>query len=203
MPLYIVLDCGHNMLLHMDKARECIAAILKYGRKDRRLIENLWISFITTGDNIEAVVPLQELGQEAKQVCIHLLDHRANTRDFDKALLNRFSQELRKKSIDEPGDWRPLVLWISDGSHEELEKQSRGYWDRAKWPADFKALNCSEDDTVGVVRGFQEWISDYVYPKGTQLSRRGDDERLFERLVREEKRDGLLLPRPPQIRITM
>jgi len=204
-PLYMALDCGCNMVgPPIEKAKACISAILQEARQKPPCLESMWFSLIAVGDSMEVVTPLQKLGRDATKVSVPLLDHRASTNKFGEVLVNRFSHELRKKSITEVGDWRPLVLWVSDGSHEELEKQPRRCWDKAKWPADFKALNCSEDDIVSVLGGFNLWISELLYPRDTSVSRQGDDESLFERLVRGEEEKGLLplLPAPP-FRITI
>jgi hypothetical protein len=81
-------------------------------------------------------------------------------------LVKRFAQEIRRRSVAELGVTPRHYCGYQTGPTRNWKNGAIAIGVKAKWQADFQALNCSEDEVVGMVRGFRLWVFNLLFPDG-------------------------------------
>lgn len=154
LPVYLLLDCSESMIGDGLKAVQSgTETMLRSLRTDPHALETVWLSCIAFDSEARLLFPLTELTD------VQPPKLRVRPGTAIGAALNlcadRIQQEVRRTTADQKGDWRPLIILITDG-------QPTDDWSRALQrlgqqvkpsPANIYAIGCGEDvDTESLRR---------------------------------------------------
>lgn len=114
LPVYLLLDTSASMKGEpIEAVRKGIDAMIGSLRQNPQAIENVYISVLTFNRTAQVVVPLTDLvsfqmvemnatGQTALGAGLELLAEKINT-------------EVAKTTMEQKGDWKPIVFIMTDG----------------------------------------------------------------------------------------
>jgi uncharacterized protein YegL len=152
LPVYLLLDCSESMIGEGISALQSgMDALLRSLRTDPHALETVWLSCITFDREARLVFPLTEL----TEVQAPKLRVRPGTA-LGAALelcSERIQKEVQKTTASQKGDWRPLIVVITDGQPTDdwssaLRKLGTGVKPR---PANIYAIGCGDDvDTASL-----------------------------------------------------
>lgn len=146
LPVYLLLDCSESMIGESLTAVQAgVEMMLRTLRSDPHALETVWISCITFDQEARLAFPLSELTEvqaprlvakpgTALGAALHLCADRIET-------------EVRKTTSMQNGDWRPLVILLTDGQPTDSWKSALprlGQKVRPR-PANIYAVGCGED----------------------------------------------------------
>lgn len=205
LPVYLLLDCSGSMTGDpIESVRQGVRALIADLKGDPQALETAYLSVITFDSNAQQVVPLTELlsfqepnlqagGTTAMGAALQLLDQKLDT-------------EVRKSTMTQKGDWKPLVFVMTDG-------QPTDSWEDAANRIRSKrvghiigcAAGAGADDTVlkkltedvfrldnlspDTMKAFFKWVSSSIKTTSQSVSQGGAGTKLN------------LPPPPPQIQI--
>ncbi len=114
LPVYLLLDCSSSMTGQpIEQVRQGLRALLDDLSTEPMAIETVYLSVITFNSTAQQVIPLTELMQ-FKEPQIQASGATA----LGAALLlltDCLEKEVRKNTINQKGDWKPLVFLMTDG----------------------------------------------------------------------------------------
>lgn len=149
LPVYLLLDCSESMIGDgVNAVQQGVETMMRALRTDPHALETVWLSCIGFDREARLLFPLTELtdAQPPK------LTVRPGT--AIGAALNlcadRIQSEVRRTSIVQKGDWRPLVILLTDGQATDdwtsaLKRLGQQVTPR---PANIYAIGCGEDVDV-------------------------------------------------------
>ena len=115
LPVYLLLDTSGSMHGEpIEAVRNGMQTLVAALRQDPHALESAYLSVITFAETAAQVVPLTELAQFQ----IPALSA-AGTTSMGAALLllaERVQQEVAKTTVDQKGDWKPIVFMMTDGA---------------------------------------------------------------------------------------
>jgi uncharacterized protein YegL len=146
LPVYLLLDCSESMIGDSLAGVQAGAEMmLRSLRSDPHALETVWLSCITFDREAKLVFPLSELSDVQAP---HLV---ARPGTALGAALNlcadRIEAEVKKTTPDQKGDWRPLVILLTDGQPTDSWKSALprlGHKVRPR-PANIYAVGCGDD----------------------------------------------------------
>jgi uncharacterized protein YegL len=175
LPVYLLLDCSGSMAGEPVAAMEMgLRALLGDLRNDPQALETVWLSVITFASTAEQIIPLTEVNE------FHPPDlHAEGTTALGEALdllADRIRKEVRSTTLDQKGDWKPLVFVLTDGEPTDDWRRSaetfrlRGLAtvvacgagpevndDTLRWLGD-KVVRL-KDTQPGTLGAFMKWVS--------------------------------------------
>jgi|GEM_PF-1474614 len=181
LPVYLVLDCSGDMsgarFEAMNNGLKDFEAALK---TDPHALESVFVSIITFESEAQQLMPLTEAGQFKAPV----LEAQGGT-SLGKALdlLGQcIERDVKPKSPDHPGDWRPLIFLMTDGEPTDSWEGPAEKFKRraAELSANVIAIGCGPNVSTSVlkkitktvlmmpdwspegIKAVFEWISDSV-----------------------------------------
>ena len=114
LPVYLLLDCSSSMTGQpIEQVRQGLRALLDDLSTEPMAVETVYLSVITFNSTAQQVIPLTELMQ-FKEPQIQASGATA----LGAALLlltDCFENEIRKNTVNQKGDWKPLVFLMTDG----------------------------------------------------------------------------------------
>lgn len=146
LPVYLLLDCSESMIGESLAGVQAGAEMLmKSLRSDPHALETVWLSCITFDSEARLVFPLSELSD----VQLPKLEARPGTA-LGAALnlcADRIQTEVRRTTAEQKGDWRPLIILLTDGQPTDSWKSvlpRLGSKVKPR-PANIYAVGCGED----------------------------------------------------------
>jgi uncharacterized protein YegL/serine/threonine protein kinase len=113
-PVYLLLDCSGYMAGEpIDAVRMGLRALISDLRGDPFALETAWLSVITFDSTAKQVVPLTELAL-VQEPPINAGGGTSLGAAL-KLLADCINKEVRKGTVDKKGDFKPLVLLMTDG----------------------------------------------------------------------------------------
>lgn len=135
-----------------------VESLLRTLRADPHALDTVWLSCITFDRDARLVFPLTEL----TEVQAPKLRVRPGTA-LGAALelcADRIQQEVRKTTTDQKGDWRPLIVVITDGQPtDDWNPALRRLGSAVKpRPANIYAIGCGEDVDTAALQKLTEIV---------------------------------------------
>ena len=120
LPVYLLLDCSGSMMGEpIEAVRQGVKALVSELKGDPQALETAYLSVITFDSRARQIVPLTEL-MTFKEPAIKSGGATA-LGDALNVLMDCISNEVRKSTDTQKGDWRPLVFILTDGSPTDIE----------------------------------------------------------------------------------
>lgn len=114
LPVYLLLDCSSSMTGQpIEQVRQGLRALLDDLSTEPMAIETVYLSVITFDSTAQQVIPLTELMQFKEP---QIQANGATSLGAALRLLKDcLAKEVRKNTLDQKGDWKPLVFLMTDG----------------------------------------------------------------------------------------
>jgi len=159
LPVYLLIDCSESMIGQgIEAIRAGLSSMVGTLRRNPHALESVYLSVITYDANARLECPLTPL--------IDFQEPQFNLRPGTSLgaaltlLADQIQSEVRKTSHDNKGDYRPLVLLLTDGQpSDEWRKplQRIGVAARPR-PANIYAIGCGEDVDYSVLQGITDVV---------------------------------------------
>jgi len=146
LPVYLLLDCSESMIGEsLSQLETGVELLLKTLRANPHALETVWISCIGFDREARVLFPLKELS-DVQPPRLEVGPGTALGAALELCA-SRIRNEVRKTTADRKGDWRPLVVVITDGqSTDDLALGLQHLGQQAKpRPANIYAIGCGED----------------------------------------------------------
>src|SRR5665648_558629 len=114
LPVYLVLDTSGSMTGEpIEAVKNGVQVLVSTLRQDPYALETAFLSVITFDSSARQLVPLTELSM------FQMPDIQANGTtalgDALSLLASRSDSEVAKTTLEQKGDWKPLVFLMTDG----------------------------------------------------------------------------------------
>jgi uncharacterized protein YegL len=122
LPVYFLLDTSGSMNGEPIQAlNNALSGMINSLRSDAQASETLWISIITFDRVVNEVSPLTELPlfQLPEITCPQ--SGPTNTGKALELLFEKVTNEVKKGSPTQKGDWRPLLFVFTDGKPSDIQ----------------------------------------------------------------------------------
>lgn len=121
LPVYFLLDTSGSMYGEPIQAlNNALSGMINTLRMDAQALDSLWISIITFDREVKEVVPLTELANFQLPEITCPQSGPTNMGEALQMLSVKIPQEVRKGTVDQKGDWKPLLFIMTDGSPSDL-----------------------------------------------------------------------------------
>jgi uncharacterized protein YegL len=144
LPIYVLLDCSESMIgSGIAGIQTGIEMMVRTLQRNPHALETAYLSFITFDSRAELKTPLQPIDE----VQVPKLRVRPGTA-FGSALLllaERMMQEVRKNQPGAKGDFRPIVVLITDGQPSDEWRTPLKELHKATSIGNFYAIGAGDD----------------------------------------------------------
>lgn len=159
LPVYLLIDCSESMIGQgIEAVRTGLNSMLGALRRDPHALESVYLSVITYDSKARLECPLTTL--------LDFQEPRLTLRPGTslgaalELLADRIQSEVRKTSHDTKGDYRPLVLLLTDGQPSDnwrgpLSRIGASVRPR---PANIYAIGCGEDVDYSVLQSVTDVV---------------------------------------------
>jgi uncharacterized protein YegL len=114
LPVYLLLDCSSSMTGQpIEQVRQGLRALLDDLSTEPMAVETVYLSVITFNSTAQQVIPLTELMQ-FKEPQIQASGATALGAAL-QLLTDCLEKEVRKNTVNQKGDWKPLAFLMTDG----------------------------------------------------------------------------------------
>ncbi|MEO6753925.1 MAG: VWA domain-containing protein [Chthoniobacteraceae bacterium] len=152
LPVYLLLDCSESMIGDgLNAVQAGVETMFRALRTDPHALETVWLSCITFDREARLLFPLTELTD------VQTPKLRVRPGTAIGAALNlcadRIQSEVQRTTTEQKGDWRPLIILLTDGQPTDdwtsaLKRLGSNVKPR---PANIYAIGCGQDvDTASL-----------------------------------------------------
>ena len=121
LPVYFLLDTSGSMYGEPIQAlNNALRGMVNVLRSDPQALDSLWISIITFNREVTEVVPLTELVHFQLSEITCPQSGPTHTGQALEMLHTKVSNEIRKGSATQKGDWKPLLFLFTDGKPSDI-----------------------------------------------------------------------------------
>jgi uncharacterized protein YegL len=159
LPVYLLIDCSESMIGGgIEAVRSGIGAMLSKLRTDPNALDTVYLSVITFDAEARVVVPMTPL-LDFQEPPLHIRPGTALGSALN-LLADRIQCEVRKTSHDTKGDYRPLVLLLTDGQPSDnwQASLSRIGAQVVPRPANIYAIGCGTDVDYSILQGITDVV---------------------------------------------
>lgn len=145
LPVYILIDCSESMIGEgLAAVRTGITQMLSVLRQDPHALETAYISIISFGSSAQVLVPLTEITNVHEPKLV-LSQGTALGAAID-LLSEQIRKEVIKSSENSKGDYRPLVILLTDGQPTDNWKSAKNRFDNeiGKNVANLYVVGCGQ-----------------------------------------------------------
>ena len=146
LPVYVLLDCSESMIGDgVTALREGVCSMLTTLKRNPHALETAWISFIGFSSSARVLCELTPLEDVAEPEL--RLGNGTALGSALELLAERLMQEVRMGSVSAKGDFRPLVLLLTDGQPTDDWKIAKTKFDlvTSRMVANFYVIGCGDD----------------------------------------------------------
>lgn len=159
LPVYLLIDCSESMIGGgIEAVRSGFAAMLFKLRSDPHALETVHLTVITFDAEARTLVPMTPL-LDFQAPELHIRPGTSLGAALN-LLADRIQSEVRKTSHETKGDYRPLVLLLTDGQPGDDWKSSLdriGAQVKPR-PANIYAIGCGEDVDFSVLQSITDVV---------------------------------------------
>lgn len=146
LPVYLLLDTSASMKGEpIEALRKGIDTMIKALRQNPQAIESVYISIITFSNTAQVLIPLTDLGS------FQMSELQATGQTALGAALrlvtDRINSEVKKNTMEEKGDWKPIVFIMTDGVPIDDWKKGADYFTTCKTAYTIACAAGSHSDT--------------------------------------------------------
>jgi uncharacterized protein YegL len=129
LPIYFLIDVSESMVGEpIEQVQEGLAAIIKDLRTDPYALETVYISIIAFAGRTQKVTPLVELFNfYPPKLPIGGGTSLGNAIDF---LISEINISLQKTTLEQKGDWKPIIFLFTDGNPTDMYASSFDRWNK-------------------------------------------------------------------------
>lgn len=129
LPIYFLIDVSESMVGQpIDQVQEGMAAIIKDLRTDPYALETAYISIIVFAGKAQKVAPLVELYNfYPPKLPIGGGTSLGNAINF---LMDELDVSIKKTTLDEKGDWKPIIFLFTDGTPTDSYESAFDRWNQ-------------------------------------------------------------------------
>lgn len=129
LPIYFLIDVSESMVGGpIDQVQEGIATIIKELRTDPYALETAYISIIAFAGKAQRLTPLVELFNfYPPKLPIGGGTSMGNALDF---LITELNTSIQKTTMEQKGDWKPIVFLFTDGNPTDKYEASFERWNK-------------------------------------------------------------------------
>lgn len=190
LPVYLVLDVSGSMGGEpIEAVRQGVQLLLDDLQSNPQALETVWLSVITFGSNARQVVPLTEVG--AFQAPTLTIEGSTNLKDALTLLKSAITNEVRKNTPTQKGDWKPLIFLMTDGFPDSGWEEAAADIKRTK-PGNLIACAAGpsasdaalkqltevvvklQDCSAGSLNAFMNWVSASITLTSASIGANGD-----------------------------
>lgn len=205
LPVYLLLDCSSSMTGQpIEQVRQGLRALLDDLSTEPMAVETVYLSVITFNSTAQQVIPLTELMQ-FKEPQIQASGATALGAAL-QLLTDCLEKEVRKNTVNQKGDWKPLVFLMTDGMPTDAWETAADVLKQQKIAnliafaagpgADVNNLKRTTDIVLksdelspGALKAFFQWMSQSILRTGKSVQ------------IMATESPVNLPPPPPQIQI--
>ena len=145
LPVYLLIDCSESMIGEgLAAVRSGLSQMLSVLRQDPHALETAWLSIISFGASAKVLSPLTEIteGQEPNLV----LGQGTCLGSALDLLAKQVQSEVRKSTAESKGDYRPLVILLTDGQPTDDWESAKKRFDKTmkKSVANLYVVGCGQ-----------------------------------------------------------
>ncbi len=114
LPVFFVLDCSESMIgENLKRMNDGLQKIVSDLRKDPHALKTVWVSVIAFAGIARTIVPLHDI--------VSFYPPRlpvgggTNLATALRELTTQIDSQVRKTTLEEKGDWKPVVYLLTDG----------------------------------------------------------------------------------------
>jgi uncharacterized protein YegL len=156
LPVYILADCSGSMAGDpIESVKQGIRSLHSNLMGDPSAVESAYLSVITFGSSAQQATPLTEVASFNPPDL-----HAGGTTALGAALellISCINTEVRKTTVDQKGDWKPLVFLLTDGAPTDSWQQHADELKRKK-PGNIIAVACGDGGDVSVLKSITETV---------------------------------------------
>jgi uncharacterized protein YegL len=153
LPVYLLIDCSESMIGGgLEAVRSGLSAMLAKLRSDPHALDTVHLSVITFDAEARVAVPMTPL-LDFQEPLLKITPG-TSLGEALTLLANRIQTEVRKTSHDTKGDYRPLVLLLTDGQpSDDWKSPLARIGNQVKpRPANIYAIGCGTDVDYSVLQ---------------------------------------------------
>ncbi len=146
LPVYILIDCSESMAGEpMDAVQKGLEAMLKKLKTDPHAMETVYMSLITFSAKAKQIVPLTEVSQFHIPPKLTIKPGTGMGAAL-RLLRERIQSEVQRTTVDQKGDYRPIVFLLTDGQPTDAWEDAAAAL-KSVHPkiASIYAIGCGED----------------------------------------------------------
>jgi uncharacterized protein YegL/DNA-directed RNA polymerase subunit RPC12/RpoP len=153
LPVYLLLDCSESMIGDgVNAVQQGVETMMRALRTDPHALETVWLSCISFDREARLLFPLTEL-TDAQPPKLTVRPGTALGAALNLCA-DRIEAEVRRTSVVQKGDWRPLIVLLTDGQATDdwssaLQRLGQKVTPR---PANIYAIGCGEDVDISELR---------------------------------------------------
>lgn len=122
LPVYFLLDTSGSMYGEPIQAlNNALTGMINTLRTDAQALDSLWISIITFDREVKELVALTELATFQLPEISCPQSGPTHTGKGLELLYEKVTNEVRKGSTTQKGDWRPLLFIFTDGKPSDVQ----------------------------------------------------------------------------------
>lgn len=132
LPVYLLLDCSGSMYGEpIEAVKNGVQVLVSTLHQDPYALETAYLSIITFDSSAQQVSPLTELAT-FQQPDIHASGCTALGEAL-ALLAKKADQEVTKTTLEQKGDWKPLVFIMTDGEPTDDLNKGLSEFKKRKW----------------------------------------------------------------------
>jgi len=153
LPVYLLLDCSESMVGDgINAVQAGVETMFRALRSDPHALETVWLSCITFDREARLLFPLTEL-TDAQTPKLRVRPGTALGAALDLCA-DRIQIEVKRTTNEQKGDWRPLIILLTDGQPTDdwtpaLKRFGLNVKPR---PANIYAIGCGQDVDIDGLR---------------------------------------------------
>jgi uncharacterized protein YegL len=159
LPIYLLVDCSESMAGEaIEDVSRGLDTMIQQLQSDPHALETAWLSVITFSRTAQQVVPLTEL--------LDFRPPRLSVRTGTamgaalRLLVNRLQNEVRRTTATTKGDFKPLVILLTDGQPTDDYQSAAQHIRSFRNPAiaNIYAIGCGPDVDTDILREITEIV---------------------------------------------